>query len=75
MYLTLSNDGVVFDKTWLLLDLVRQDDGGMHKGGGPQYFQAVTVAGTVWVVYSIAKEQIGATSISVPRLTERAAAR
>ena len=45
MYLTLSDDGVTFDRTWLLLHIDRQTDGGVCKGshGGPQYFQAVTV--------------------------------
>ncbi|MCC6354997.1 MAG: hypothetical protein IT577_13995 [Verrucomicrobiae bacterium] len=65
MYLTLSRDGVTFDRTWLLLHVDRETDGGVCKGsrGGPQYFQAVTVGPNIWVVYSIAKEQIGATRI------------
>lgn len=65
MYITLSDDGIVFDKTWLLLHAVRQTDGGMHKGGGPQYFQAVTVDDNIWVVYSIGKEQIGVTRVPI----------
>lgn len=65
MYLTLSDDGVTFDKTWLLLHVDRVAEEGVCKGshGGPQYFQAVTVGSNIWVVYSIAKEQIGATRI------------
>lgn len=64
MYLTLSKDGRLFDQTWLLLHAVRpKSDNGMFKGGGPQYFQAVTVGEAIWVVYSIGKEQIGATRI------------
>ncbi len=64
MYLTLSKDGRVFDQTWLLLhsDRSRSDDG-MFKGGGPQYFQSVTVGPNIWIVYSITKELIGVTRI------------
>ncbi len=43
-------------------------DGGMHKGGGPQYFQAVTVGGNIWVVYSIGKSQVGLTRIPLAAL-------
>lgn len=65
MYLTLSEDGIVFDKTWLLLHVDRETDGGICKGGrgGPQYFQAVIAGPNLWVVYSIAKEQVGVTRI------------
>jgi len=64
MYLTLSPDGRTFDQTWLLMHHPRgPSDDGLHKGGGPQYFQAVTVNGNIWVVYSIAKEQLGVTRI------------
>lgn len=65
MYLTISRDGVTFDRTWLLLHADRKTDGGVCKGdhGGPQYFQAVTVGPHIWVVYSIAKEQVGITRI------------
>ncbi len=67
MYITVSRDGVVFDRTWLLLHIDRKTDGGVCKGsrGGPQYFQAVTVGPNIWVVYSIAKEQIGVTKIPI----------
>jgi len=71
MYLTLSEDGRTFDQTWLLLHNTRGNtDGGMHKGGGPQYFQAVTVGGNLWVVYSIGKEQVGVTRIPLAALPE-----
>lgn len=65
MFLTLSEDGKVFDRTWLLLHIDRKTDGGVCKGdhGGPQYFQALTEGPNIWVVYSIAKEQIGVTRI------------
>ncbi len=69
MYLTLSEDGRTFDQTWLLLHNARGNtDGGMHKGGGPQYFQAITVGGNIWVVYSIAKEQVGVSRIPLAAL-------
>ena len=69
MYLTLSEDGRTFDQTWLLLHKGRGPKyPGMHKGGGPQYFQAVTVGGNIWVVYSIAKEQVGVTRIPISAL-------
>lgn len=70
MYLTLSNDGVTFDKTWLLLHVDRKAVEGVCKGsrGGPQYFQAATIGSNIWVVYSIAKEQIGATRIPIAAL-------
>jgi hypothetical protein len=64
MYLTLSRDGRLFDQTWLLLHSRRStSDDGMFKGGGPQYFQSVTVGPNIWVVYSITKELIGVTRI------------
>jgi hypothetical protein len=70
MYLALSNDGRTFDSTWLLMHNPRMvSDDGMHKGGGPQYFQAVTVGGNIWVVYSITKEQVGISRISISLLT------
>ncbi len=70
MYITVSDDGVVFDKTWLLLHIDRKTDDGVCKGAhsGPQYFQAVTVGPNIWVVYSIAKEQIGVSKIPVKLL-------
>ena len=72
MYLTLSEDGITFDKTWHLLHIDRETDGGICKGshGGPQYFQSVTVGPNIWVVYSIAKEQIGVTRIPVASLAK-----
>lgn len=65
MYLTLSDDGRTFDRTWLLLYIDRESDGGVYKGGGPQYFKHVVVGDNIWVVYSITKEQIGITKIPI----------
>ncbi len=69
MYLTLSKDGYVFDQTWLLLHSNRpKSDDGIFKGGGPQYFQSVTVGANIWVVYSITKELIGVTRVPLSSL-------
>ena len=71
MYITVSDNGVTFDRTWLLLHLAYKGDGGVCKGGGPQYFQAVTVGPNIWVVYSIGKEQVGVTKIPIRLLPMR----
>jgi hypothetical protein len=63
MYLTLSDDGRTFDRTWLLLYVERESDGGIYKGGGPQYYKHVVVGDNIWVVYSITKEKVGMTKI------------
>ncbi len=69
MFITVSNDGYLFDKTWLLLhsDRTKSDDG-LFKSGGPQYFRSYVVGNNIWVVYSITKEQIGITKIPVELL-------
>jgi hypothetical protein len=68
MYITLSKDGIVFGKTWLLMHDDKKTDGGLFKGPGPQYFTAVTVGENIWVAYSIAKERIGVTKIPIKQL-------
>ena len=69
MYLTLSDDGRTFNRTWLLMHNARgKSDDGIYKGGGPQYFQAVTLGDSIWVVYSIGKEQIGLTRVPIGSL-------
>ncbi len=74
MYLVLSDDGYTFDRSWLLMHNPRKpSDDGLHKGGGPQYFQAVTVGENIWVVYSITKEQIGVTRIPFTTLPKPSA--
>jgi hypothetical protein len=70
MYITLSTDGIVFDKTWLLMHDDRKPDGGLFKGPGPQYFTAVTIGENIWVAYSIAKERVGVTKIPIRLLTK-----
>ncbi len=69
MYITVSSNGVNFDRTWLLQYIDREGDGGMHKFGGPQFFQAVVLGKNIWVTYSITKEQIGATQIPMQLLS------
>lgn len=70
MYITLSKDGIVFNKTWLLLHDDKKPDGGLLKGPGPQYFTAVTIGDNIWVAYSIAKERVGVTKIPIKLLTK-----
>lgn len=65
MYLTLSRDGITFDRSWLVLHIRRAPDGGLFKAGGPQYFQTAMAGGNIWVAYSITKEQIGVTKIPI----------
>ena len=66
MFITISEDGFSFDKTWLLLhsDRTKSDDG-LFKHGGPQYFRSLVVEDNIWVVYSITKELIGLTKVPV----------
>jgi hypothetical protein len=66
MFITVSNDGYMFDKTWELLhsDRAKSDDG-LFKSGGPQYFRSVVVGNNIWIVYSITKELIGITKVPV----------
>ena len=73
MYLTLSDDGITFDRTWLLLHIDRRGDPGFSKAnrGGPQYFHAVTVGPNMWVAYSIAQTQVGVTKIPIRLLNGR----
>jgi len=74
MYITISRDGRVFDKTWLLMHKQLRDytpgimkrEGG--PGAGPQYFVPAVIAESVWLVYSISKEHVGATRIAVSAL-------
>jgi hypothetical protein len=74
MYMTLSKDGRVFDKTWLLQhnNYVPIEDG-IGKTGGAQYFQSVTVGDYIWVVYDIDKESIAVTRVPIQSLPEPSA--
>ncbi|HPN84544.1 MAG TPA: hypothetical protein PK821_04315, partial [Victivallales bacterium] len=74
MFITLSKDGRVFDRTYFLMHKVLSDytpgimkrEGG--PGAGPQYFHAVIVQKSLWIIYSISKEHIGATRIPLEKL-------
>lgn len=65
IYITVSKDGITFDKSWLLLHRRESVVEGVSKlsFGGPQYFQAITVGKSIWIVYSIGKEKIGLTEV------------
>lgn len=65
MLLTLSKDGIRFDQSWSLVhQRVKVTEGVSKTGyGGPQYFKAITLSQSIWIVYSIGKENIGITHI------------
>ncbi len=79
-YITLAKDGIHFEKTWSLLSSqnlramhgISKASSGICKGGdGAQYFHSVTIGPNIWVVYSIAKEQVGITKIPVALLEQK----
>ncbi len=71
-FITLSKDGIHFNKTWSLLSLKCAVIPGMCKAkDGAQYFRGVTIGSNIWVVYSIAKEQIGLTKIPIELLEQK----
>jgi hypothetical protein len=74
MFLVLSDDGITFDKTWLVYQAdLPPEPGSIGKSGGPQYFHALTEGGNIWVAYSIGKIKIGVTRIPIPELVKAAA--
>jgi len=74
MFITVSRDGRLFDKTWFLLHRRLSDytPGAMKTqggpGSGPQYFKPAVVGQSLWLVYSISKEHVGATRVPVAAL-------
>jgi hypothetical protein len=64
-FLTLSDDGITFNRTWLVLHINAPWVEGFAKPprGGPQYPHVLTIGDALWVFYSIGKERIGATRI------------
>lgn len=72
MFLTLSKDGSTFDRSWSLVhQRVKVTEGVSKTGyGGPQYFKAVTLGQSIWIVYSIGKESLGLTQIPFAALAE-----
>ena len=69
MFITISKDGITFDRTWLLLHIDRKPTlDGVYKFGGPQYFKPAIVERNMWILYSITKEKIGLTRIPLGAL-------
>ncbi len=74
MYITVSRDGRVFDRSWFLLhkQLKNYTPGEMKReggsGSGPQYFVPAVVGESLWLIYSIAKEHIGVTRVPIKAL-------
>lgn len=74
MFLTVSKDGKVFDKTWFLMHQQLKDyTPGIMKsqggpGSGPQYFVTAVIGESLWIIYSICKEHIGATRVPLAAL-------
>ncbi len=71
LYLTLSDDGIHFDRTWLLIYAAVQPLEGLGKGRnpeGPQYEAAIRLGDRLLVIYSIAKQQVGLTQIPLSAL-------
>lgn len=65
MFLTLSRDGITFDRTWSLIhQRIKVTEGVSKTGyGGPQYFKALSLDQSIWIVYSVGKESLGITQI------------
>lgn len=75
MFLTVSADGRHFDQTWFLRYERLSDftPGAMKNegsaGAGPQYFKSAVLGQSLWLIYSISKEHIGATRVPIAALT------
>ena len=76
MYLALSEDGIVFDKTWLVMHREVKPSGGdrQFSAGGPSYFQYVIKGDVVWFAYSIGKTQEGVTRMPLSSIVKAAEA-
>ena len=74
MYITTSRDGRRFDRTWFLLHRRLSDytPGAMKAqggpGAGPQYIRPALIGESLWLIYSISKEHVGATRVPVDAL-------
>lgn len=71
MFITVSADGINFDRTWLLSHIKKRPYPGIGKSSKPagaQYFKSVVIGENLWIVYSIAKEQIGVTKVPLSSL-------
>lgn len=73
MFITHSRDGITFDRTWSLIHRRDRVLEGVSKPpfGGPQYFKAITIGQSIWIVYSIGKESLGLTEIPFSALQTR----
>lgn len=68
MFITVSDDGRTFDRTWLLLHDDGNPDGGIYKYGGPQYFKETIIGENMWIFYSITKQRIAQTKVPLSAL-------
>ena len=68
--LAVSDDGYVFDRAYALCanHYVPRIDGVRGRGGGPQYPAAIVVEGELHVIYSLGKENVGVTRVSLDQL-------
>jgi hypothetical protein len=69
-YVTVSTNGVVFDRSRHLLSIEgepRPDRIG--GGGGPQYPHSVATGPNIWIIYSIGKTRMGVTKLPIKELT------
>jgi len=68
MFMMLSSDGISFDRTWNIVHVDRMSDGGIYKGGGPQYYHAEIIEPNMWIFYSITKIQMGVSKVPLAGL-------
>jgi len=74
MFMVHSRNGITFDRTWLLKhqQLNNYTPGIMKReggpGAGPQYFVTAIMGQSLWIIYSISKEHIGATQVPLNSL-------
>ncbi|MFI4911649.1 MAG: exo-alpha-sialidase [Sedimentisphaeraceae bacterium JB056] len=71
LILSISEDGINFTKAYTIrcgAPQCMEKNPGDHKGPGFQYPNAIVVDDTLWVTYSIGKEQIGISKISIDLL-------
>ncbi|WP_432799350.1 exo-alpha-sialidase [Poriferisphaera sp. WC338] len=72
LVLMLSQDGVVFDQTAVLVSVWKPWTQGVGKSrwGGPQYPHVVQHGNQLYVIYSIGKQQIGFTRVPIESLAD-----
>jgi hypothetical protein len=74
IYISVSKDGAVFDRSWSLISRDLDADEKKYGGipGGPSYFKQVTVGDNIWLFYSIKKRLICLTRIPISKLMAQA---